>query len=437
VKTTSVVEARSLDGGVEAMLRRSTHFALAAAILAQIAVALPVVAGGLYIAEFATSDMGAAGSGALARGGDAASAFLNPSTMTRLDSHQLNLGMAPGASIVRFDQDSDSLSAADNNGGDQGGFIPLLGSSYVHKISDRWRAGLAIFSISGASLQPNNDWAGRNQVTKIQLFTLSFVPTVAVRLTDWLSVGGGPTITYATLDWKLKLPVAGGEGDLKLDGLDDWQVSGLVGVLLEPSDRFRLGFVYQSKTDFTLSGNAKGPLGTNPESKLDLPLPHAFRADAIWQATDQLALSFGGAFENWSDLSDTDLTLGAVESNVHLGFKDTWKLRGGIHYRLDERWMLQTGLSYDSSALNTSDRTAALPIDEQWRWGIGAVYEWSDSTTIGFGFQYVNLGDGNINTNDPGPPATGFKGKYKDNEILFFMLNLNFAKLPWDGMASF
>ena len=386
--------------------------------------------------------MGAAGSGALARGEDAASAFLNPSTMTRLDSHQLNLGLAPGAGLVRFDQDSGPPNSG-NNGGNQGGFIPLLGSSYVHKVSDRIRAGIGVFSISGAALDPKSDWAGRNQVTNIQLFTLSFVPTVAVRLTDWLSVGAGPSITYATLDWKLKVPLpppfAPAEGDVKLDDLDDWQVSGVVGVLLEPNARFRLGFVYQSKADFTLSGDTKLAAGANPvDTKLDLPLPHAFRADAIWQATDDLALSFGGAFENWSELSDTDLNLGAIESSVHLGFKDTWKLRGGIHYQLDEKWMVQTGLSYDSSALNTSDRTAALPIDEQWRWGIGGTYDWSESTTIGFGFQYLNLGDNKINTNNPlAVPPNGLKGKYKNNEIFFFMLNLNFAKLPWDGKASF
>ncbi len=32
---------------------------------------------------------------------------------------------------------------------------------------------------------------------------------------------------------------------------------------------------------------------------------------------------------------------------------------------------------------------------------------------------------------------TALKGDYKDNEILFFMLNFNFAQLPWDGMATF
>ncbi len=157
------------------MSRQSTFLALAVALIGQLAWVSPVAAGGLYVGEFATSDMGAAGSGILARGGDASSAIANPSTMTRLDSHQLNLGLAPGASIIKFDQDS-GTPVAGNNGGNQGGLIPLVGGAYVHKISDRFRAGLGLFSISGASLAPNGNWAGRNQVTNSRLFSPSIIP---------------------------------------------------------------------------------------------------------------------------------------------------------------------------------------------------------------------------------------------------------------------
>ena len=239
------------------MARQSTFLAVAVALIGQLAWVSPVAAGGLYLSEFATSDMGAAGSGILARGGDASSAMANPSTMTRLDSHQLSLGLAPGAAVIKFDRDS-STPVAGNNGGNQGGLIPLVGSAYVHKVSDRFRAGLGLFSVSGAALDPNNGWAGRNQVTDIQLFSLTFIPTVAVRLTDWLSVGAGPAITYATLDWKLKVPVGPGEVNVKMDDLDDWAVAALVGVLVEPSDEFRVGLVYQSETTLKLSGDTKG-----------------------------------------------------------------------------------------------------------------------------------------------------------------------------------
>ncbi len=40
--------------------------------------------------------MGAASSGFHVRGEDAGAAIGNPATMTRLDSHQFNLGLAPG-----------------------------------------------------------------------------------------------------------------------------------------------------------------------------------------------------------------------------------------------------------------------------------------------------------------------------------------------------
>ena len=50
------------------MSRKPTHLALAVSLIGQLAWSAPVAAGGLYLSEFATSDMGAAGSGALARG---------------------------------------------------------------------------------------------------------------------------------------------------------------------------------------------------------------------------------------------------------------------------------------------------------------------------------------------------------------------------------
>ena len=246
-------------------------------------------------------------------------------------------------------------------------------------------------------------------------------------------MGVGTTVTYATLDWKLKVllpPALGGsEVNVKLDDLDDWAAAALVGILIEPSDKFRVGLTYQSETKLKLQGKFKGLAPDGLDLSLELPLAHAIRADAIWQATDDLAFS-GTAVEFWSSLKDTDLDLGTMQSSVHLGFKDTWKLRTGVHYQLNELWMVQTGLSYDSSALGTKDRTAALPIDEQWRWGIGGTYAYSESNTIGFAFQYVNLGKGKIDN-------ITLKGDYKDNEILFFVLNLNMAQLPWNGKASF
>ncbi len=392
----------------------------------------PSFAAGLYVAEFATTDMGAAGSGSLARGDDAASGVQNPAAMTRLDSHQLHLGLAPGISVVEFDPDPDTP-VAGGDGGNQGGLIPLMSTGYVHKISDRFRAGLGVYSISGASLDPNNNWAGRNQVTEITLLTVSLLPSVAVRVTDWLSVGAGPFITYATLDWKLRAPLPGpgnNEGSVRFDKIDDTKVAAVVGLLLEPRDDLRVGLLYQSKTDLELEGDVRLPGSLGPvDVRLELPLAQAVRGDVHWQVTKHLALSAGGAWENWDELEDTTIGLGSSASSVRLGFKDTWKVRGGVHYQLTERLMVQTGLSYDSSALRNRDRTPALPIDEQWRLGFGAVYDWSADRSFGVSFQYTNLGKSKVNN-------SALKGDYRDNNIFFLQMSVAFKKLPWDGWAS-
>ena len=147
-------------------------------------------AGGLYVNEFATSSMGTAGAGASAKADDASTAFHNPAGMTRLDEHQLALGFAPGYANIEFDPDP-STPVAGSDGGQQGGFIPTLSSQYVHVLSDRWRAGMSLISISGSILNPHDDWVGRFEIRNVSLLTLSAAPSLAYRVNDWLSLGAG------------------------------------------------------------------------------------------------------------------------------------------------------------------------------------------------------------------------------------------------------
>lgn len=389
---------------------------------------LSAQAGGLYVSEFGTPDMGTAGAGAIARGRDASAALHNPAAMTRLESHQAMLGAAPGISVIKFDTDSRSPTKG-NEGGNQGGFIPLLSASYVHRISERLRAGLGVISLSGAVLDANDTWSGRNEVTELSLLTLSFYPSVGVKLTDEFSLGAGAFVTYGRLDWKLKAATPMGEGTVHMDDLDDWAAAPVVSAHWEPTSNLRLGLVYQGELELKLDGDIKFPPGASPNSRLELPLAQAIRGDFFWEIDDTWALMGGFAWEDWSSADTVPLSIGTMGANVKLGMKDTWKLRLGAHYRLREAWVLQTGLSYDSSALDTSHRIAGLPLDQQWRVGVGAIHDYSDTTQLGFAFEYVNLGRGRLNT-------ANVRGDYERNEIFFFMFSVNWKKLPWDGLAS-
>ena len=362
---------------------------------------------------------------------DASTAYTNPAGMTRLDDHQTLMGLAPGFSTVKFDADDDTGSGG-GNGGEQGGFLPISSSSYVHKISDRWRLGLSLLSVSGAGLSPSDDWAGRNELTDLSLFTLSVLPAVAVRVTDWLSVGGGVLLTYANVNMSLRLPVPTKQ-TVKLEDLDDFATAPVASVLIEPTDGLRLGVVYLGETYLKLDGKIKLPPAVPVGSvslDLDLPLARTVRTSIFWEATDTVALMMSAGWEDWSTAETLPVSVPRGSTAIPLEFRDTWYIGAGAHYRLNDAWTLQTGFRYDSSALKDGDRTTAFPIDRQWSVGVGALHDYSENLRIGLSFQWTDLGKASVDN-------TRVSGDYKRNDLFLFGVNLAWKKLPWSGRGTF
>ncbi len=393
----------------------------------------PSLAGGLYIPTFGGPSQGTASAGANAIAQDASTAYTNPAGMTRLDDHQSLMGLDPGFGTVKFDADGDTPMGG-GNGGQQGGFLPISSSSYVHKLSDRWRLGMSLLSFSGAALDPSNDWAGRNEITKLSLFSLSLVPTVAVRVTDWLSIGAGALVTYANVDMNVRLPmiVDPTEPTIKLKNMDDWAAAPVASVLIEPMDTLRLGVVYLGETDFDLEGKVKLPPAVPIGSvaiNLNLPLAQTVRSSIYWEACDKVALMMSGGWEDWSTAKSLPVSTSMGSAAIPLKFRDTWYLGAGVHYALNDAWTLQTGFRYDSSALKKSDRTTAFPIDRQWSLGVGALHHYSEKLRIGLSFQWTDLGKAPVTTGN-------VSGHYKSNDLFLFGVTLAWKKLPWSGWGT-
>jgi len=212
-------------------------------------------AGGLYLNEFGTPSMGVAGAGANAVADDASTSFHNAAGMTRIKGKEL---MGTGGLLyatVKFDPDSDTpISGGD--GGDAGGPAPIVGGFYVHSLSDKWKLGANLITITGAVLDYDDDWTGRYLNTEVTLLTMTFYPSVAYRVNDWLSLGGGPQIMYADLEMKAKAPTPNGTGKVKIDG-DDVAFGFSLGALFEVSERTRFGLVYQSEIEPEFDGDVK------------------------------------------------------------------------------------------------------------------------------------------------------------------------------------
>ena len=382
----------------------------------------PSWAGGLYITEFGTPSMGTANAGAGAVGNDASIAWHNPAGMTRLSgTHaQGTAGLVIGN--VKFDADSDTPVPGGDGGNAAINPAPVLNGTVVHSLTEKLKVGFALGSIVGAGLDYGNNWAGRQQATKTKLLTLTGIPSVAYKQ-HWLSVGVGLTINYGKLDtFKLKAPNPA-QSTVEIDG-DDFEFGFVGGVLVEFSDQTRLSVKYLSETkynfdgDIKISGGAGGGFAAN--SDLEIVFPQMVAVHFYHALNDQFAIVAQADWEDWSAFKDIPLSVSSVGSGaIPRNWNDTYKLGGGIHYRPSKPWLLRTGFAWDSSPVDSKDRTADMPADRQLRFAAGAQYQWSDRLNVGGNFVFLDAGNAKIN-------SSNLKGDYKSNEVFFFALNASY-----------
>ena len=395
------------------------HVFLCLCILTLTFLTVPVWAGGLYLSEFGSPSMGVADAGAQAVASDASTAFHNPAGMTRIAGKELMLSAGAIYSTVKFDSDS-STPISGGNGGDAGGFAPLLGQFYVHSLTERLKLGANLVSMSGAVLDYNDNWTGRYLNTEVSLITMTFNPTLAYRVTDRLSIGGGPQVWYGDFEFKLKAPPPIGRGEVEIDG-DDITFGYNLGAMFEISNRTRFGVKYQSEVELKFTGDAEfrfpavvADAGTDTK----VTLAQFIKASIYHELNDQWALVGSIDWEDWSAFRNVNISTGRGSVDIPRDWHDTYKFAAGVHYKPDDQWLLQLGFAYDTSPVDSDDRTPDMPIDRQIRYSMGAQYKWSENISLGSQFVYADYGDAKIRN-------TFLRGDYENNDILFFAINLN------------
>lgn len=381
--------------------------------------AVPAMAGGLYLHEFATPSTGTAGAGSTAWAHDASTAFHNPAGMTRIDGEQLMVGIMSLASTVEFEPDASTPNSG-GDGGDGGGFIPAGGSYFVHSYSDDLKLGVSLESLSGAALDYTDTWTGRYQVQNVDILTLFFTPSIGYRVNDWLSVGAAVSFIYADLelDVAVPVPVTSSDGAATIDG-DDTEFSFNLSVLLELSKNTRLGIVYWYETELNFSGDLElDPVDLQVGADTELLLPQMVKASIYHELNDKIALVGSVGWENWGKMDNVNISVSRGTAQLPRNWDDTWHFSGGIHYRISDPWLLQCGVAYDTSPVSAGDRTADMPVDRQVRYAVGALHNWSEKLTVGAQLEYIDLGSAKINSDN-------LIGEYDKNNVIVASVSFN------------
>lgn len=389
-------------------------------------------AGGLWLSEYNQPGMGRAAAGEEAGSGDASDAFFNPASMTRHEESQLMIAGGLISPSVEFDVDQGSLVNGNNDGGDAGDLTPSLSAFYTRPINDRVSVGIGGLALTGSALDYNDDWVGRFQAKEVSLIVVGLVPSVAYRLTDKLSLGLAVPVMYSSLDLKIAVPAfvtptPGQEGKAEIDG-DDVQVAVSGSFHYAFNERTELGGRVTSKFEFEYDGDVQteflGQVGVNTELTLAtiarLGLEHRF--DERWTGYATVG------WDNWSQMDEVQLSTGGNGAALPRNWEDTYHYGIGADYRLNDRWTLRAGMAYDTDPVqDDADRTADMPIDEQYRFALGADYQRDNGSVISYSLVYADYGSADLD-NSATLPVIGFTGDYGSNEIWFFSVSYNMQR---------
>ena len=377
--------------------------------------------GAICLYEVGHPLQGASSAGAGAAAQDASTAFFNPAGMTRLDDNEIQVGSNLLFSSLEFNVNQSASTtepAGDTeDGGDGGGFIPG-GSAYaVIRLTDDLRVGLAFNGLYGGSVNYNDNWVGRTYVTDVQLTALNIEPTVAYRLTDWLSVGAGLNIVYGIMDFEAKTSAASNAPTIKIDAADDWAVGGTFGILLEPSKHTRIGIVYRLPVDLELSGDFENPTPQTVGVDVEFTFVQGVNVSALHQLTPKVALLADAGWSDWSEFSDNTFVFSRVTGKLDREWDDTWRVGIGVQYQVLKPTMVRAGFSYDSSPVKASKRLPDLPVDEQYRFSLGAQHDLSETLTASVNYTLLwNGGETDVDeVTLPTNPNVTLDGEYDPN----------------------
>ena len=400
-------------------------------------------AGGIELYEIATPDVGLASAGYAARAEDASTLFKNPAGMSRLDGTQLQGGLQLTYGSVTFSPNgTTSPRLGNDDGGNAIGALPAASGFFVYDLSDKWKVGLGLLNYFGLAEKYNDNWVGRYYVQSGAILGLTLMPSLSFKATDWLSLGAGLNAMYGFMDSKLAVntgtPV---DGQLHIKDTT-WGFGGNFGVMITPAEGTRLGLTYQTplRLDFqdtpeltVFGANAGSILLNNRQLDLGMTVPQSVMAGFYQQLCPKWAVMGDVGWQQWSQFGEVQVGVdslapgGAVRTvTANLNYQDTWHGALGAAYRASDKWQFTGGVAFDSSAVNSANRTVTLPMGQNWRFGLGASYQVSAKVNVNAGYEFLWAGNMAVTQGSLDSMRGRVSGSYNDAWFSFFTINLTY-----------
>jgi len=297
-----------------------------------------------------------------------------------------------------------------NDGGNAGevAYIPNFYS--IYRFSEDFALTFSMTSNYGLETDYDSDWVGRFHGVNSNLTTVDINPSLAYKVTDWLSVSAGVSANWIHADLSQATVFGGSEADMLLTG-SSWSVGGNLGATVNYTEGGRIGFQWRTHIDQTLTGNMRINNNIMAPIEADLTLPQTISAglyQRLWGDLDRFAVLLDYSYTGWSSFkyldiknANTGTTLGG--NPVYENWKNVSRISWGINYypTFDEDMVIRVGAAWDESPVRSAEyRTVRIPCSDRLWASCGVGYKY-DNMIFNFAYSYIMFSDSPINNASP------------------------------------
>ena len=413
--------------------------------LAAASLAPGAFASGFHLREQSPAAQGMSFAGASSGGADLGSMFFNPATMSLFEGNQAVLGLSAVMPTAKLEGAEGTYAAGLPIQGEgstpnaaKAAVLPNLYAMW--SVSPGLKLGLSVNAPFGMSTHYDEDFVGRYHARKTELEVLDLAPSFAYRINPQWSIGGAVVARHAkaTLTNMVDFGTIGAayhipgfhpgshDGQATLKG-SDWAYGYRLGVLFQPTERFRIGLAHQSAIAMNLRGHvafddvplqlSQAISDSGASAAVDLPATTSLGFSI--EATPTLSFHGELARTGWSSFRELRVKFsnGTADNVTEERWRDTWFYALGLAWKVTDAWTLRTGVAHDQCAVQDPYRTPRIPDGDRTWLSAGAGYAVSQKVSLDFAYTHIFLKDGKLKLKAEGPDLLrgSLDGNYKNH----------------------
>ncbi len=379
---------------------------------------------------------------------DASTLWWNPAGMSYLSGTNFSLAghiVKPTAEFENqgsrtFLPPPNGLPMSGGNGGDAGDIAFIPNFYLTHGLTDKLTLGVGVNSPFGLTTEYDDGWVGRYHALKSALLVVNINPSIAWKINDAFSIGGGVNLQYAKAELSsavdfstvclgaaaatpalgplcaasgLTVPGnAARDGKATVDG-DNWGYGFNLGFMWQIVPSTRMGVAYRSSVSQDLEGDVEYenvPAGfagvpalnaafSNTGAKAGVDLPESISLGVNSQIDERWALMADLTWTRWSRFEElrVQFNSGAPDSVTTENWDDSFRVAVGASYKPADAWTLRAGVAYDQSPVPDEFRTPRIPDQDRTWLSFGANWKITQNASLDFGYAHIFVKSASIN----------------------------------------